>query len=114
MSNRNTTILVSVMLVLLVAIFSFSMIMGAGSGTGDEPFAGTDSLAEEAAKESGSEPWFEPIFEPGSGEIESGLFALQAAIGAGILGFALGRLGREHKERPVAAPETVTPEPETS
>ena len=38
------------------------------------------------------EPWFQPILEPASGEIESLLFALQAAAGAGVLGFALGRL----------------------
>ena len=38
------------------------------------------------------EPWFSPIFEPASGEIESLLFALQAALGAGVIGFVLGRM----------------------
>ena len=42
--------------------------------------------------EHGAKPWFQPIFEPDSGELESGLFALQAAVGAGIVGFALGNL----------------------
>ena len=37
-------------------------------------------------------PWFSSIYEPESGEIESLLFAVQAAIGAGIVGFVLGRI----------------------
>ncbi|XRP97120.1 energy-coupling factor ABC transporter substrate-binding protein [Methanocaldococcus sp. 16A] len=35
-------------------------------------------------------PWFKPIWEPPSGEIESLLFALQAAIGAIIIGYYIG------------------------
>ena len=35
-------------------------------------------------------PWFEPLIEPASGEIASLLFALQAAIGAGVIGYYLG------------------------
>ena len=35
-------------------------------------------------------PWFEPLIEPASGEIASLLFALQAAIGAGFIGYFLG------------------------
>ena len=35
-------------------------------------------------------PWFEPIIEPASGEIASLLFALQAAIGAGFIGYYIG------------------------
>lgn len=35
-------------------------------------------------------PIAEPIWEPPSTEIESLLFALQAAIGAGIIGYVLG------------------------
>lgn len=36
------------------------------------------------------EPWFTSIYEPPSGEIESLLFSVQAAIGAGIIGYYLG------------------------
>ena len=36
------------------------------------------------------EPWFESIWEPPSGEIESMLFSLQAAIGALIIGLFFG------------------------
>lgn len=35
------------------------------------------------------EPWFSSIWTPPSGEIESLLFSLQAAIGGGIIGYLL-------------------------
>ena len=36
--------------------------------------------------------WFEPLSEPASGEVESLLFALQAALGSGVVCFVLGRI----------------------
>ena len=58
----------------------------------DAEFGGADGLAEEAIGEINAdyEPWFAPIFEPASGEIESLLFVLQAALGAGVIGYGLG------------------------
>jgi cobalt/nickel transport protein len=35
-------------------------------------------------------PWFKPLMEPPSGETESLLFALQAALGAGFIAYYLG------------------------
>jgi cobalt/nickel transport protein len=35
--------------------------------------------------------WAEPLWTPPSSEIESLLFALQAALGAGLLGYYFGR-----------------------
>lgn len=67
----------------------------------DAEFGGADGRAEEAIteKKADYEPWFSPIFEPKSGEIESLFFALQAAIGAGVIGYGLGYLrGRKRKE----------------
>ncbi len=57
-------------------------------------FGGADGQAEEAIMETvpGFEPWFEPILEPASGEVESLLFALQAAVGSGVVCFILGRI----------------------
>lgn len=84
----------------VVAIFAVSFILAPRPGSDEvEPFAGTDSVVTEVLEADGAEPWFEPIFEAGSGEIESGLFALQAAIGAGLLGFALGNLRGRKKVR---------------
>ncbi|KGN03308.1 cobalamin biosynthesis protein CbiN [Clostridium novyi A str. 4570] len=55
-------------------------------------FAGSDDQAEEAITQvdKNYKPWFSPVWEPPSGEIESLLFALQAAIGAGIVGYYFG------------------------
>lgn len=67
----------------------------------DGEFGGSDDAAEQAITQIDKdyEPWFSPIFEPKSGEVESLLFALQAAIGAGVIGFGLGYFkGRKTKE----------------
>ena len=57
-------------------------------------FGGADGQAEEAITElyPSYEPWFAPFWEPPGGEVESLLFALQAALGAGVLGYGLGFL----------------------
>ncbi len=57
-----------------------------------EDWTGADEKAEELIKEihPNYEPWFSPIWEPPSGEIETFLFSLQAAIGASIIGYILG------------------------
>jgi cobalt/nickel transport protein len=57
----------------------------------DTEFAGADGLAIEQieAARPGVQPWFTPLFEPGS-ETASLLFAVQAAIGAGVLGYVFG------------------------
>ena len=93
-----------VIIVLVVGLFVISMVLGAKKTSGGEGFGGTDDAAAEAAEKAGAKKWIEPIFEPNSSEVESGLFALQAALGAGIVGYALGRMsgrakGREEAER---------------
>ena len=64
-------------------------------------FGGADDQAEEAIQEINPdyEPWFEPILEPASGEVESLPSALHAAVGAGVVGFALGRITKPDKPR---------------
>lgn len=66
----------------------------------DAEFGGADGQAEEAITEIKPDykPWFESLYEPASGEIESLLFALQAALGAGVLGFGFGRLSAKNKD----------------
>ncbi|HSO25818.1 MAG TPA: energy-coupling factor ABC transporter substrate-binding protein, partial [Methanobacteriaceae archaeon] len=58
-----------------------------------------DGAAEKAIEETGYQPWFNSIWEPPSGEIESLLFALQAAIGAIVIGYVLGYYHGQAKER---------------
>ena len=55
-------------------------------------FGGADSRAAVAITEIKPDykPWFQPLFEPASKEIESLLFASQAALGAGVLGYVIG------------------------
>lgn len=55
-------------------------------------FSGADGQAEEAIKEIQPqyEPWFNSLIELPSGEVESLLFAVQAATGAGVIGYIIG------------------------
>jgi len=59
----------------------------------EEKWSGADALAEDKIMEiTGGEykPWFSPIWEPPSGEIETFLFSLQAAVGAVVIGYFVG------------------------
>lgn len=58
----------------------------------DSEFGGADGAAEAVITEvaPGTEPWFEPLWSPPGGETESLLFALQAALGAGFVGYYFG------------------------
>ena len=66
----------------------------------DAEFGGADGMAGELIEESDPdyEPWFQPILEPASGEVESMLFALQAAVGSGVVCFVLGRITAKKPE----------------
>lgn len=87
MSTRNRDII----LLILVAIIAIApMVMYSGLGEDQGYFSGSDGAAGEAIEELGYEPWFSSFWEPPSGEIESLLFALQAAIGAIIIGYFIG------------------------
>lgn len=70
---------------------------------GTEGWTGADAQAEGVitALAPDYKPWFSPLMEPASGEIESMLFAMQAAIGAAIIGFVAGKLSsRQAKATP--------------
>ena len=80
---KKTWILIA--LVILLAVIPLFLTQGA-------EFGGADGEAEVAISEIQPDyiPWFSPIWEPPSGEIESVLFALQAAIGTGFIAYFFG------------------------
>ncbi|USK59761.1 energy-coupling factor ABC transporter substrate-binding protein [Peribacillus asahii] len=86
-------------LVVILAIFPLFIQKGA-------EFGGADGEAEEAIGEINSsyEPWFSSIWEPPSGEIESLLFVLQAAIGAGFIGYFVGYARGKSKSKKEESP----------
>ncbi|MEV1076774.1 energy-coupling factor ABC transporter substrate-binding protein [Streptomyces sp. NPDC050211] len=98
--KRNTKINL-LLLLAVVALAVLPLALGLGDDK-EEPFTGADGEAETAITEiePDYEPWFSPLYEPPSAEIESGLFALQAAIGAGALAYYFGvRRGRRQGEQ---------------
>lgn len=82
--------LVNWLIVLAVVVLAAVPLLFIGS---DTEFSGADGVAMEQieADNPGYQPWANPLFEP-SPETASGLFALQAAIGGGVLGYVFGVL----------------------
>lgn len=88
--NIKGTNIILLLLVLLLAIIPLLIVK-------DSEFEGADDAAGEMIEEISPdyEPWFDFFWEPPGGETESLLFALQAALGAGFLGYYIGnRRGR--------------------
>lgn len=99
------------LLVAIAALAVFPMFFNFGDSDAEEPFSGTDASAGALVEEQNPEytPWFEPLIGELPGEVESGIFALQAGIGGGILGYALGFLrGKNRSPRPETPTGTGT------
>ncbi|WP_256984211.1 energy-coupling factor ABC transporter substrate-binding protein [Streptomyces sp. XY006] len=112
--SRNTKINL-LLLAIVAALAVLPLALGLGDHK-DEPFTGADGEAETAITElePDYEPWFSPLYEPPSGEIESALFSLQAALGAGVLAYYFGlRRGRRQGEQRALERERETGREET-
>lgn len=79
-----------VLLVLALALALSGLVWRRGGAQAE--FAGADQLAVKAAGEPAMAA--APIWRPPSQEVETGLFALQAAAGGVLLGYVLGRRSR--------------------
>ena len=77
-------------ILLLLAVIIVALPLALYNGKGEGYFTGSDDQGSQAIEATGYQPWFSSIWEPPSGEIESLLFAVQAAIGALIIGYVLG------------------------
>ncbi|MDF2890897.1 MAG: cobalt transport protein [Clostridia bacterium] len=80
--RTNMILLIAVVMISVVSLYVAK----------EAEFTGADTKAENLIIEISPEyqPWFKSLFEPPSGEIESLLFALQAALGAGFIGYYIG------------------------
>ena len=94
MKYENIILLIAVIIILIIPLFMYS-----GLGEDQGYFGGSDDQGSDSVSETGYKPWFNSIWVPPSGEIESLLFALQAAIGALIIGYFFGLWrGQKSKE----------------
>ncbi|MGL4107083.1 energy-coupling factor ABC transporter substrate-binding protein [Clostridium sp. LP20] len=93
MKKKNLTLIV-----LCVALIVVPFIV---SSNGE--FEGADAQAEGIITEINAEyePWAESLWEPPSGEVESFLFSMQAAVGAGIIGYFIGKKRYDKGNKPV-------------
>ena len=96
MARRNLILLAAAVVLAMIPLFM--------SFEGEEVFGGADGQAQDAIHQIQPDykPWFTTIWEPPSKEIESLLFMLQAALGAGLLGYYIGLRRGEAKGRHAA------------
>ena len=99
--KRQFWIIAACVVVLTVAPLLFVRTPALGpDGKTQALFGGSDDAARDAITVIAPHyrPWFAPLMEPGP-EIASMLFALQAAIGAGVIGYWLGASVTRQRER---------------
>jgi cobalt/nickel transport protein len=75
------------LLAVVVALAALPLLLIHGSA-----FGGADTAAVAAIREVAPsyQPWLTPMIAPPGGETEGLLFALQAALGAGVIGYFFG------------------------
>lgn len=89
---QNLLMLIAVVLLVALPLRMVKRPAPGPEGKMVEIFRGSDDQAKDVIGTiaPGYQPWFKPLLEPPSEEIGSLLFALQAALGAGFLGYYIG------------------------
>ena len=91
--HQNLILMVAVVLLAVLPLWLVQKpAPGADGKAAAEIFTGSDDKAKNLIGEIAPDyaPWFAPLLKPASGEIASLLFAVQAALGAGFIGYYLG------------------------
>ena len=89
---QNVLLLLAVATLMALPLWMVKKPVPGPDGTSVAIFTGADDKAKELVGSiaPGYKPWAKPLLEPPSSEIGSLLFALQAALGAGFIGYYLG------------------------
>ena len=83
MEKKHFAMLLAALLIVAIPFYIYN-------GKGAEYFGGSDDKASQVIESTGYTPWISSIWKPPNSEMESLLFALQAAIGALIIGYFFG------------------------
>ena len=89
---QNLLLIIAVVVLILFPLWMVKKPVPGPDGKDVDIFAGADDKAKDlvGAIAPAYKLWFKPLMEPPSGEIGSLLFALQAALGAGFIGYWYG------------------------
>ena len=89
---KNLLLIAAVIALTIVPLMIVKKNATGPDGKPAELFKGSDNQAEGIIQAIAPDykPWFHSILKPSSSEIESLLFALQAALGAGFIGYYVG------------------------
>ena len=98
---QNLILLFFVVVLVAVPLMMIHKPVPGPDGKEVEIFTGSDDQAKNAIGmiDPAYKPWAKPLMEPPSGEIGSLLFALQAALGAGFIGYWYGSASTRAKMR---------------
>ena len=97
--TQNILLIIGVIVLALLPLWIVERPAAGPDGEEVAIFGGADDQAKNLIGEINPEyqPWLESLIEPASGEIASMLFALQAAIGTGFIGYYIG-VGRTREK----------------
>jgi cobalt/nickel transport protein len=89
---QNLLMMIAVIVLVAVPLWMVKKPAPGPDGKEIEIFRGADDQAKDVIGTlvPGYKPWVKSLMEPPSGEVESLLFALQAALGAGFIGYYFG------------------------